>query len=275
MVTLYHDSHIEVFHTPAQRKLVLLWIGTQTESSIKETGKKLLELVQEHGILVILNDNLHVQGSWEGATEWTRTYWFNEIKKHGVRYFAWVLSFDSTARETALSAMPGDTMIKAFASRHEADVWLDLQSQRKLSGQYRRDQAKVQHTKRKDRCLLTLKQAIGGERSLNEILEKLQVENPSVLQIFKQFNVKTSAEKFLIILNVMVNRYTMSSDDVLALLTVYFSGSSSATGSTGQAQASMEMRQLNRLIRLIMRPLEPVGTEEYFGRRNRWDWLDD
>ena len=267
MVLLYHDTHIEVFHTPAQRKLVLIWIGTQTETSIKETGKKIIDLILEHSISLILNDNLHVQGSWDGAIEWTRMYWFPEIIKAGVRHFAWVLSDDVKARQTALDAMPMYTAIKAFATRDEGDAWLEQQNQHKLSDQYRRNQARMQHKRRKERCLLTLKQAIGGERALAEILKRLEHENPAVLQLFKQFDIKTSAEKFLIIVNVLANRYAMSSTDVLILLTGFFGGAEPAIG----------IREMNRLMRLIMRPTDTSHNEEHPPpvMRTRGDWLDD
>lgn len=250
---LYHDAHIEVFHTPAQRKLVLIWIGTQTETSIKETGKRIIEFVVEHSISIILNDNLHVRGGWEGAIEWTRMYWFPEIIKAGVRHFAWVLSDDVRARQTALDAMPMYTAIKAFATRDEGDAWLEQQSQHKLGDQYRRNLARMQHKRRKERCLLTLKQAIGGERALSELLKRIEHEDPALLQLFKQFDIKTSVEKFLIIVNVLANRYAMSSTDVLILLTGYFAGGGNA----------MKTREMNKLIRVIMRPTDTNASEEY------------
>jgi len=264
---LYHDAHIEVFHSPSQRKLMLIWIGTQTEKSIKETGKKIIDLILEHSISLILNDNLHVQGGWDGAIDWTRMYWFPEIIKVGVRHFAWILSDDTKARQTALDAMPMYTAIKAFATRDEGDAWLELQSQHKLSDQYRRNLARMQHKRRKDRCLLSLKQAIGGERALSEILKRLEHENPAVLQLFKQFNIKTSVEKFLIIVNVLANRYAMASTDVLILLTGYFGGN----------EGTIDIREMNKLMRLIMRPAD-IGDNEDIPPpllRSREGWQED
>lgn len=247
MVLIYHDAHIEVFHTPAQHKLVLIWIGTQTEDSIKGTGKKLIELIKSFGITLVLNDNLHVQGSWAGAIDWTRMYWFPEIIKAGVRHFAWVLSGDATARQTALDAMPRYATIKSFATRHEADHWLEQQSQRKLSDVYRRTQTRSLRASRKERCLLTLSEVIAGEHIVEEMLEKLKQENPAAVHVFRQFHLTTRTEKFMMILHLLVNRYKVSSTDVLGLLTAYFSS------------GDITKREMNSIMRTIMRPMGEPG----------------
>ncbi len=88
-----------------------------------------------------------------------------------------------------------------------------------------------------------------------------------MLQLFKQFDIKTSAEKFLIIVNVLANRYAMSSTDVLILLTGFFGGAEPAIG----------IREMNKLMRLIMRPVDTNDNEEYPPPvlRIRGDFLDD
>jgi hypothetical protein len=88
----------------------------------------MLELMVEHNLNTVLNDNTHVVGIWSGASEWGATDWFPRMKQAGLRCFAWVYSpsrFSQVSTDKTLSLMDAESFgIKMFNNILEAKEWL-------------------------------------------------------------------------------------------------------------------------------------------------------
>lgn len=215
MIMVYHDAFIEIFYMPSRRKLILIWIGSQTEASILSTGKLVLDLVVKFEIIMILNDNAHVSGSWSGAIAWTRDIWFEDIAEAGVKYFAWILADDEAARQTALEAMPDFELVCSFRTRAAGDAWLETKYFKRMQANARRVAARKAQW-RVPRNLLTLNQK--DIDAAENSIKTLTHENESLLNDFKQFHLKTRLEQFLVVLRWFFIDYKVRPQDALRLV---------------------------------------------------------
>ena len=122
---LYQTDNLEISYEASSGFLYCQWKGLQDQASVVRGGAAMLEIVKKRGIQFILNDNTLVTGSWWEAALWTADVWFPQMKKAGLRKFAWILSPNIFTELSAKRAMePYPEIVKAFHTCEEAYEWL-------------------------------------------------------------------------------------------------------------------------------------------------------
>jgi hypothetical protein len=92
MHELYTDSHLTISFDVSNDWLYVDWEAEQTEESVRAGCLVMLELVKQHLVQRVLNDNRKVQSMWSDVAEWGGTVWFPAMADAGVEYFAWIYS---------------------------------------------------------------------------------------------------------------------------------------------------------------------------------------
>jgi hypothetical protein len=128
LVDLYHEPHLRIRHDTSEGWLYADWIGYQTVDSVKSGCEEILRLMVEHAAFLVLNDNTHVVGIWNGASEWVAVEWFPRMGAAGLRCFAWVYSpsrFSQVSTDETLAVMdPDAARVAVFHDAGDAIAWL-------------------------------------------------------------------------------------------------------------------------------------------------------
>ena len=86
--TSYEDTSIRISYNAYKKRLDVDWKGFQNLETVQAGCIRMLEMLQQHKVTRIVNDNTHVQGSWSEAVDWTGNTWFPMMEKAGLKYFA-------------------------------------------------------------------------------------------------------------------------------------------------------------------------------------------
>ncbi|MBT34128.1 MAG: hypothetical protein CMO01_31070 [Thalassobius sp.] len=118
------EKNFELSYNPSENILYCNWIGFQSTEKVKDGCNKMLEVLKSKKCSKVLNDNTHVTGPWQYATEWVATEWFPEMEKSGLEHFAWVFSQNVFAQLSAKKAIPASGVVTTFKSTNEGINWL-------------------------------------------------------------------------------------------------------------------------------------------------------
>ncbi|MCD9015217.1 hypothetical protein [Parachryseolinea silvisoli] len=124
MELLSTNDHLTISYERDTKILICKWHNHQSVESIRYNGALILEAFKHHGASKVLNDNLDVEGQWEGAIDWTIHHWFPAMTNAGLKHFAWVLSKDIFARVSAKRAGEQFDSVRFFRSYRYAHDWL-------------------------------------------------------------------------------------------------------------------------------------------------------
>jgi hypothetical protein len=124
MESLYVEKNLEISYDPVHKFLYCNWIGFQNKELIVACGAVILRLLKEKKCSKVLNDNRHVTGPWQEASEWTSKIWFPGMIEAGLKYFAWIFSPNIFAELSAIKAMPASDLVTSFNNYDEAYAWL-------------------------------------------------------------------------------------------------------------------------------------------------------
>ena len=128
---LYQQPNIEIFWDEKFQWLYADWIGYQTVPEIERGCEQMLRLIAAKSCDSILNDNRRVEGIWVAAAEWVGRVWFADLRRSGVKNFAWIYSpakfSQFSTDETLKIVSPG--MVKTFDDYESAVTWLWKQRQ--------------------------------------------------------------------------------------------------------------------------------------------------
>jgi hypothetical protein len=128
VTNLFEDTYLRIDLDPEGGWLYADWTGYQTVGTVQEGCERMLELMREHHLHAVLNDNTRVVGIWSGAAEWVATDWFPRMSQAGLRCFAWVYSptrFSQISTDETLSFVDPDAIgVKVFHDAGEAKEWL-------------------------------------------------------------------------------------------------------------------------------------------------------
>jgi hypothetical protein len=91
------------------------WEAEQTEASVRAGCLVMLDLVKQHFVQRVLNDNRKVQTMWSDVAEWGGTVWFPAMAEAGVEYFAWIYSPHQYTQRP---------MVLPFEDHDTAERWL-------------------------------------------------------------------------------------------------------------------------------------------------------
>lgn len=125
---LFSEEFITISHDAAEGWLHVDWKGYQTVGTVQRGCERILELMVEHGVGRVLNDNTRVVGIWSGAAGWLAADWFPRMNAAGLRCFAWVYSpsrFSQVSTDATLAQMdPGAAGVAVFQDVDAAREWL-------------------------------------------------------------------------------------------------------------------------------------------------------
>jgi len=128
LTELHTTEYLTIYLDEAEEWFYVDWVGYQTVESVKAGCRRLQELMLDHQVFAILNDNTHVLGTWAGAAEWGSHVWFPEMFKSGLKSFAWVYGASLASQDaTDATLAPLDQSafgIRVFYSLDYAREWL-------------------------------------------------------------------------------------------------------------------------------------------------------
>jgi PAS domain S-box-containing protein len=123
----YYDSQIRIDYNQQDKSLEVDWIGFHNIDSVKKGCFIMLDLLKKNNCSKVLNDNTNVLGNWSEAADWGGTFWFPEMQKAGLQFFAWVYShstFSKLAAHKSLDVMVGNITTQFFTDTEDAKEWL-------------------------------------------------------------------------------------------------------------------------------------------------------
>lgn len=125
---LFAEECIAIHHDTEGGWLHVDWRGYQTVGTVQAGCERILELMVEHRTGRVLNDNTHVVGIWNGASEWVAVDWFPRMTAAGLTCFAWVYSpsrFSQVSTDETLERMDSEAVgVKVFDDVDDARAWL-------------------------------------------------------------------------------------------------------------------------------------------------------
>jgi hypothetical protein len=124
MQTLFQETFLDILCDEDIPCLHMNWKEYQSDSTIKEGCERLLQLMSEHKIYKILNDNTNALGIWTGVTKWLVFDFRPRAIKAGFICCAHVYGPSRLSQISAEAAQillgPFTDNIKGFKSIHEA-----------------------------------------------------------------------------------------------------------------------------------------------------------
>ena len=125
---LLKDDFFEIDYDGASRCLHVNWKGYQTDKSVKDGVNCLIDLMSEHQVFRVLNDNTNILGNWMGVASWLIFDALPRARKAGMTSFAHVYGTSRFSRISADAALlllnSPTTDIKAFEDIQAARNWL-------------------------------------------------------------------------------------------------------------------------------------------------------
>ena len=128
---LFQQSNLEIFWDEKFQWLYADWIGYQTVPDIERGCEQMLTFLRAKNCDSILNDNRRVEGIWVAAAEWVGRVWFAELRRSGLKNFAWIYSparFSQVSTDETMRFVPPG-MVKTFDDYESAVTWLWKQRQ--------------------------------------------------------------------------------------------------------------------------------------------------
>jgi len=128
---LYQQPNIEIYWDEKFQWIYADWIGYQTVPDIERGCEQILRLVTAKNCDSILNDHRRVEGIWTAAAEWLGRVWFADLRRSGLRQFAWIYSparFSQVSTDETMRLVPPG-LVKTFADYESAVTWLWKQRQ--------------------------------------------------------------------------------------------------------------------------------------------------
>ena len=128
---LYQQPNLEIQWDEKFQWLYTDWIGYQTVPDIERGCEQILRLIAAKSCDSILNDNRRVEGIWTAAAEWVGKVWFADLRRAGLKNFAWIYSparFSQLSTDEALRHVPPG-VVKTFDDYETAVTWLWKQRQ--------------------------------------------------------------------------------------------------------------------------------------------------
>lgn len=126
--TLRQDEFFEIDHDDASGYLHVNWKGYQTDKSVKDGVNCLIDLMAEHQVFRVLNDNTNILGIWIGVASWLIFDALPRARSAGMTSFAHVYGTSRFSRVSADAALlllnAPSPDIKAFEDIQAARDWL-------------------------------------------------------------------------------------------------------------------------------------------------------
>ncbi len=125
--TTYISDAVSITSNKADAIMEVDWKGFHNLESVQHGCMKMLRILQENKYHKVLNNNIHVLGSWGDAAEWGGREWFPMMQGAGLQYFAWIYSpatFSKLAAEKSVDLMMGAVTTRFFTTVEEARQWL-------------------------------------------------------------------------------------------------------------------------------------------------------
>jgi hypothetical protein len=126
--TLVQDDFFEIDYDDEYCCLHVDWKGYQTDKSVKDGVNCFINLMSEHQVFKVLNDNTNILGIWMGVAGWLVFDALPRAKKAGMTSFAHVYGTSRFSRVSADAAIAllhsARTDIKAFENLQAAKDWL-------------------------------------------------------------------------------------------------------------------------------------------------------
>lgn len=125
---LFQASYLDIFLDSEVPCLHLDWKGQQTDASIRAGCERLLELMAEHQVYKILNDNTNAVGVWTSVVQWLVFDMRPRAFKAGMTCCAHVFGPSRLSQLSAEAALllinPFTDEIKPFNDVDDAKLWL-------------------------------------------------------------------------------------------------------------------------------------------------------
>lgn len=117
---------LTVSHDVSNNWLYVQWQGLHNAESVRVSAEHIFACLTTHPCLKMLSDHSSLVGNWQAAIPSVVQHNFERLVAHGVRYVAWVHSFnydDLIAMERVVRNMP-QPLVGLFDEVDSAYDWL-------------------------------------------------------------------------------------------------------------------------------------------------------
>jgi PAS domain S-box-containing protein len=124
----YQDNAITLHYNAEHNRIDADWTGFQNLESIQHGCSLILDMLKKNTVDKVLNSNIHVQGNWSEAADWSNTEWFPAMENAGLRYFAWIYSpsvFSQLSARKSVDNLGGNIAIEFFTDVESAKEWIE------------------------------------------------------------------------------------------------------------------------------------------------------
>ncbi|HEY9197147.1 MAG TPA: PAS domain-containing protein [Mucilaginibacter sp.] len=124
----YRDNFITIEYNKPHHRIDTDWTGFQNLDSVQRGCRQLLQILVKNNVNKVLNNNIHVLGSWSEAADWLADEWFPLAEKVGLRYVAWIQSasvFSQLSAHKSADTMTSKIEIRFFTDIQSAREWID------------------------------------------------------------------------------------------------------------------------------------------------------
>ena len=129
---LFQNDFLDISYDEKHCCLHLNWKGYLSDAAIKTGINRFIDLMTEHQVFKVLNDNTHTLGIWTGVASWLVFNARPRARDAGLQAFAHVYGPSRLSRISADAALlllsASATDIKAFDDIDMARHWLRDQS---------------------------------------------------------------------------------------------------------------------------------------------------
>lgn len=123
--SVYKKPDVEIdYHNEC---LIANYKGFHDPLSVKASGEKILNILNEQTISKILMDHSDLLGVWDGAVEWISNEWFPMVEKAGITHIAVIYSnctFTKVSADHIANNLHGKVKYQTFYNRNKAIDWL-------------------------------------------------------------------------------------------------------------------------------------------------------
>jgi hypothetical protein len=123
---LYQQPNLEIHWDEKFQWIYADWMGYQTVAEIERGCEQILRLLTSKNCDSVLNDNRRVEGIWSAAAEWVGKVWFADMRRSGLRQFAWIVSparMSQVSTDEVMRYVPPG-LVKLFDDYEPAVTWL-------------------------------------------------------------------------------------------------------------------------------------------------------
>jgi hypothetical protein len=127
LLNSFDNLYLTIEFDEANQWIYNNWVGMLPTEQVIQGCQAIIEMLQAHPCIHILNDNRAVIGSWSAANEWIDQHWTPQAVALGLKRFAHVVSpgiFGQASAAELATRVDKKFEMRLFQNIELAKIWL-------------------------------------------------------------------------------------------------------------------------------------------------------